>query len=229
MSRRSTCAVTADRAVAKGTSSAGRTISTTLRPASRPCGPRQTVDPLCCLPTPSVAWSAPTTCSQVGPCRTCWCCRRLRSTTACRAGSTSSFRWLLECCRRSRSRIRGARRPCLVIRRWGGWCSWTQAVQIGRRSGWARSGSRRRNACGRGWPRWPCRRSCSTAWTIVSCHQRRPSPSRGCLASPDACTRGFGTRRSTSWRARGSSPTSSRGCARRWTGGRPSRSHALGK
>ena len=35
-------------------------------------------------------------------------------------------------CRRSRSRIRGARRPCLAIRRWGGWCSWTLAVPIGR-------------------------------------------------------------------------------------------------
>ena len=43
---------------------------------------------------------------------------------------------------------------------------------------WARSGSRRRSACERGSRRWPCRRSCSTARTIASCHPRRPSPSR---------------------------------------------------
>ena len=45
-------------------------------------------------------------------------------------------------------------------------------------------------------------------------------------ASPGACTQGFGTRRSTNRRARRSSPTSSRGCARRSTGARPSRSLA---
>ena len=53
--------------------------------------------------------------------------------------------------------------------------------------------------------------------------QRRPSRSKGCRASPGACIRGFGTRRSTSRRVRRSSPTSSPGCARRWSDGRPSR------
>ena len=52
----------------------------------------------------------------------------------------------------------------------------------------------------------------------------RPSRSRGCRASPGACIRGFGTRRSTSRRVRRSSPTSSRGCTRRSTGARLLRS-----
>ena len=92
----------------------------------------------------------------------------------------------------------------------------------------ARSDSPLRNASGRRSRRWPCQRSCSTARTIASCHPRRPSRSSSCLASHGGYTRGFGTRRSTSLRARRSSPTSSPGCARRWTGGRPSRSHARG-
>ena len=51
MSRRSICAVTADRAVAGGTSSAGRTISTTLPSGSRPCAPKRMADRLSCSPT----------------------------------------------------------------------------------------------------------------------------------------------------------------------------------
>ena len=51
-------------------------------------------------------------------------------------------------------------------------------------------------------------------------------PFEGFRASPGACTRGSGTRRSTSRKARRWSPTSSRGCARSWTGVLADRAYA---
>ena len=127
------------------------------------------------------------------PCRTCWCCRRLRSTTACRSWQHILVPLVARMLPTLALKIRGARRPCLVIGGGAAGAAGPRLSRSGRRSGWARSGSRREQRC-RGWPRWPCRHLVFPAWTIASCHPQRPSPSRGCLASPGVCTQGFGAR-----------------------------------